>query len=238
MSVCIRSTHLLLLPGMMCDGDMWREQVDSLSSDVAISVGDIGGADSVEALAQSILEQAPEHFALAGLSMGGIIALEMWRQAPQRIERLALLDTNHHADLPERRDLRLEQIERVVAGELETVLRDELKPNYLADCHRNNLALLDTVLAMGLAQGPEVFARQSLALRNRPDSDATLLGIDCPTLVLCGDEDELCTPAVHEYMASRIPGATLVIVPECGHLSTMEQPQRVSAALHNWLCAA
>ena len=167
--------------------------------------------------------------------MGGIVAMEMWRQAPERIERMALLDTNFRADAPERKSIRDRQMEDVAGGELEAVLRDELKPNYLADCHRGNLALLDEVLAMGLSLGPEIFRRQSLALRDRPDSTATLPGISCPTLVLCGDEDRLCPPDLHREMAEHIPGAQLEIIPQCGHLSTMEQPAAVTTALVNWL---
>lgn len=234
----IRSTNLLLLPGMMCDERLWQDQLRDLESECEISVGDIGGADNVTEVAQCLLEQAPAQFALAGLSMGGIIALEMWRQQPGRIERLALLDSNFRADTPDRRLLREQQIERVRAGALEQVLRDELKPNYLAQCHKDNLLLLEQVLRMGVDQGAEVFVRQSRALRDRPDSTATLPTINCPTLVLCGVEDELCPVSLHREMAGAIPKVQLRVVADCGHLSTMEQPEVVTAALHEWLCAA
>jgi pimeloyl-ACP methyl ester carboxylesterase len=238
MPECIRSTNLLLLPGMMCDERLWQDQLRDLESECEISVGDIGGADNVMEVAQCLLEQAPAQFALAGLSMGGIIALEMWRQQPQRIERLALLDSNFKADLPDRRRLRDGQVERVRAGALEQVLRDELKPNYLAQCHKDNQLLLERVLRMGVDQGVEVFVRQSWALRDRPDSTATLPTINCPTLVLCGVEDELCPVGLHREMAAAIPNVQLRVVADCGHLSTMEQPEAVTAALHEWLCAA
>ena len=235
---CTRNTNLLLLPGMMCDRRLWRHQVEALRGHYRLQVGDIGVASDVSEIARSLLAAAPTRFALAGLSMGGIVALEMWRQAPRRIERLALLDSNFRPDTPERRALRNDQIERVGAGALQLILRDELKPNYLAQCHKSNTALLDEVLQMGMEQGAEVFVRQSVALRDRPDSTATLATIDCPTLVLCGDEDELCPVALHREMATAIEGSKLRIINECGHLSTLEQPAAVTAALHEWLCSA
>jgi pimeloyl-ACP methyl ester carboxylesterase len=238
MAECIRSTQLLLLPGMMCDERLWRHQAAALSASCNISVGSITRDASVEAIAQRLLAEAPPSFALAGLSMGGIVAMEMWRQQPQRIERLALLDTNVGADAPERRPMRERQIAEVESGGLEAVLRDELKPNYLAQCHRDNLALLEEVLAMGLDMGERVFVRQSLALRDRADNRAILDTVNCPTLVLCGEEDRLCPLELHSDMAKRIHGAVLRVIPQCGHLSTMEQPEQVTRALQHWLEAS
>lgn len=226
------------MPGMMCDARLWRHQATALGADRTVTVGDITRSDSVAAIAKDVLAQAPDRFALAGLSMGGIVAFEMWRQAPERIERLALLDTNYRADAPERKAMREEQMQSVSQGGLADVLRDELKPNYLATVHRGNTALLDEVLAMGIDLGDEVFHRQSIALRDRPDSEATLATIDCPTLVLCGDEDTLCPVALHEQMAAKLPNAELVIVDQCGHLSTLEQPEAVNHAFARWLAAA
>lgn len=231
------SEHVLLLPGMMCDQRLWRQQISALaqSGKRSVAVGDLTGADSITALAEHVLASAPPSFALAGLSMGGIVAFEIWRQAPRRIERLAILDSNYLPDTPDRRRLRDEQMVRAGRGELELLLRDELKPNYLALAHRDNVSLLDEVLAMGLELGPAVFRAQSLALRNRPDSSATLATINCPSLVLCGDEDSLCPPQRHAEMAEQMPAAELVVVPQCGHLSTMEQPAAVNRALSDWL---
>ena len=231
----IRSTNLLLLPGMMCDAGLWQDQVDEFGGDYQLFHGDISQDADVATIAAHVLQAAPSRFALAGLSMGGIIAMEMWRQAPGRIERLALLDTNFRADTEDRRNLRDRQIAQVRRGELGAILKDELKPNYLAACHRHNHSLLDEVLYMGMCLGEDVFERQSIALRDRPDSSATLATIGCPTLVLCGEEDSLCPPELHREIADRIPGAALAIIPECGHLSTMEQPRAVNNALRAWL---
>ena len=231
-----RITDLLLLPGMMCDAGLWQAQVDALQDQYNVHVGDIGCADKVSDIAQDVLAAAPAQFAVAGLSMGGIVAMEMWRQAPERIQRIALLDTNFRADVPDRFDIRNRQIAQVRAGALREVLRDELKPNYLASGQQRNIALLDEVVEMGVRQGAGVFERQSLALRDRPDSSTTLPTIDRPVLVLCGDEDRLCSPELHREMVALLPDAELEIINNCGHLSTMEQPEAVNRALRSWLC--
>jgi pimeloyl-ACP methyl ester carboxylesterase len=220
---------------MMCDAGLWAAQVEALAGSCSILIGDATHDDNIPAIASRVLATAPERFALAGLSMGGIVAMEMWRQAPRRIERIALLDTNFRPDTAERREIRNRQIEEVTQAALGSLLRDELKPNYLARCNRDNSALLDDVLRMGLGLGEDVFRRQSRALRDRPDSSSTLPTISCPTLVLCGEEDRLCPPQLHREMASMIPGAQLEIIPECGHLATIEQPDKVNASLRRWL---
>jgi pimeloyl-ACP methyl ester carboxylesterase len=222
---------------MMCDQRLWAAQTEVLARDFRVQHASIAGEDSVAAIAARVLQEVPSRFALAGLSMGGIVAFEILRQAPERVERLALLDTTFKADPPHRRRLRDEQIQRVRSGELERVLRDELKPNYLAACHRGNTELLDAVLAMGLRQGEDVFVAQSRALQRRSDSGPTLEKISCPTVVVCGAEDQLCPPEIHEEMAMRIPQASLHVIDSCGHLSSMEQPDVVTGLLRDWMRA-
>ena len=221
--------NVLLLPGMMCDARMWQAQIDAL--DVPVLVPYLGNHDNLADMAASVLADAPDEFAIAGLSMGGILAFELWRQAPQRVSHLALIDTNPFADAPQRKSLRLEQIEQVLAGELRKLTVESLKPLYLAQCNRDNHELLETILDMAVDLGPEVFRRQSLALQNRQDSTALLADIRCPAAVICGREDALCPVAYHEYMAARIPGADLLIIDDCGHFATMEQPAAVSNEL-------
>lgn len=227
---------LVLLPGMMCDARLFEPQIGALSGVADIWVGDITRHRTMEALAAAVLEEAPfPRFALAGLSMGGIVAMSMVAQAPERLARLALLDTNHLAETPERQALRQPQIDRALAGELRSVLIDEMKPNYLAPEHRNDLALLDLVLAMGLELGPHVFERQSLALRDRLDASAVLRRYKGSTLLLCGEHDRLCPPERHRAMARLLRRATLTIVGGAGHLTTLESPSTVNAALERWL---
>lgn len=225
---------LVLLPGMMCDARLFSPQIERFSSGRAIHLAPLTHAETVQALARTILDNAPSHFALAGLSMGGIVAMEMLRQAPDRITRLALLDTNQRAELPGVSKRREPQIEKVRNGQLADVMRDEMKPNYLADTPQRE-AILDLCMDMALKLGPELFIQQSRALQSRPDQTATLKQAQVPVLVLCGREDVLCPVDRHEEMAAFIDKSDLVIVEGAGHLSTLEQPQKVNAALETWL---
>ncbi len=225
--------NLLLLPGMMCDERLWKRQIEALN--VNCLVADLMSHDNIPDMAAAILDSAPDMFAAAGLSMGGIVAFELWRQAPQRITHLALLDTNPYADTPDKRTMRMDQVRQVLSGQLKKLATDSLKPAYLASANRDNQELLDEILAMALDAGEEVFERQSLALKDRADSVTTLDTIDCPTAVICGAEDHICPPAYHELMARRIPGARLVVIENCGHLATMEQPDIVNRELQRLL---
>ncbi|MCZ8130850.1 MAG: alpha/beta hydrolase [Steroidobacteraceae bacterium] len=225
------SAHpVLLLPGMMLDRRMYGGQLTALAGAPAI-VGDLTRGESIETLATQVLAEAPPRFALVGMSMGGIVALEIWRRARERVTHLALLDTTPHPDKPQRRELRMEQIAKVETGKLRDVLVESMKPLYLARRNRTSRRLLQSIVDQAVGLGPDVFRRQSLALRDRPDSVATLATIDCPALVLCGREDALCPVEWHVAMADAMPRADLVVLAECGHLSTMEEPAAVTAAL-------
>jgi pimeloyl-ACP methyl ester carboxylesterase len=226
----VAAEHLLLLPGMMCDERMWEAQIRDLPQ--STQVPSLAGFKTFSEMASSILENTPEQFGVAGLSMGGILALEMWRQAPERITHIALIDTNPFADAPDRKSLRLQQIETALNGGLRELAVEQLKPLYLAQSNRDDDELLGTILDMALDLGPEVFRTQSIALRDRADSVEILTDISCPTVVICGAEDTLCPVGYHEYMASRIPGAKLIVIDDCGHLASMEQPDVVTSELH------
>ena len=155
--------------------------------------------------------------------------------APERISRLALLDTNHHADLPERHEIRNRQIEEVLAGKLRAIIIEEMKPVYLAERNRGNQALLDLLVDMAMDVGADDFVAQSVALRDRPDQTAILGNLHVPALILCGEEDRLCPPVRHREMVGLMPDAELEIVPGAGHITTLENPDAVNAALQNWL---
>ncbi len=217
---------------MMCDARMWRAQLQSLPMPCVVPV--LTETDSVVDAAAAVLNQAPPTFALAGLSMGGIIAFEVLRRAPERVTHLALLDTNPFADSAERQSMRVAQMAQVMGGGLRQLAVDSLKPQYLAEANRDDEELLEDILAMAMDLGPEVFRRQSLLLKNRPDSVATLALIDCPTLIICGAEDALCPVDFHKLMAERIAGAELAIIENCGHLASMEQPAIVSRLLNDF----
>jgi len=227
---------LVLLPGMMCDERLFAPQVLSLSDIADIYVAGITRRRTVDALAGEVLAEVPfERFALGGLSMGGIVALRVVAAAPERVTGLALLDTNHLAETPERQALRQPQINRVCAGDLRGLLIGEMKPNYLGPPHRDNHQILDLVLRMGLELGPGVFENQSLALRDRPDSTDVLRRFKGPALVLCGQFDRLCPVERHQAMRELMPSAELIVVEGAGHLTTLEEPEAVNSALRHWL---
>lgn len=227
-------TPLVLLPGMMCDARLFAPQIAAFSGTRPVLLAPISGHDTIAALAADVLTSAPPVFALAGLSMGGIVAMAILRHAPERVERIALLDTNPLAESDAVKARRGPQMEAVQAGRLAEIIRDEMKPNYLADGPQK-AAILDLCMDMAENLGPEVFLRQSRALMSRPDQTATLRGVRLPALALCGRLDTLCPVDRHELIAGLIPGASLEVIENAGHMPTLEQPERTNEALARWL---
>lgn len=225
---------LLLLPGLLCDGDLWSDQIRDFSGARAVMVTCMTGAEDVDRLAADILALAPPRFALAGLSMGGYVALAMMRAAPERVTRLALLDTNARADSDEQRARRRGLIELARKGRFKGVT-PRLLPLLLHPDRLRDEPLVARVTGMAERIGREGFVRQQTMIMGRPDARPGLARIACPTLVLCGRQDALTPPALAEEMADAIGGATLAIVEQSGHLSTMEQPAAVNAQLAAWL---
>jgi pimeloyl-ACP methyl ester carboxylesterase len=224
---------LVLIPGMMCDARMWGG-IPAALYPRSVTHFLPTGADRMADLARDLLRDAPQRFALAGLSMGGILAMEVLAQAPDRVERLALLDTNPRAELTEVKARRESQIARALQGGLAGVMRDEMKPNYLAK-GPGQKEVLDLCLDMALTLGPQVFADQSRALRDRADRQAALAAFKGPALVLMGAEDRLCPRDRHELMHELMPQSRLVIIEGAGHLPTLECPDETTAALRGWL---
>jgi pimeloyl-ACP methyl ester carboxylesterase len=226
--------RLVLLPGMMCDARLFKPQIDVLSAHVVIDVPNLTQHDSVTRLAASVLADVPDDFALAGLSMGGIVAMEIMRQAPQRVTRLALFDTNPLAEAGDVKARRQPQIDKVQAGGLRQVMKHEMKPNYLS-AGPNRIGIMNICMQMAIDLGPAAFVNQSIALRDRPDQQATLRQVTVPTLVACGEDDVLCPVERHELMCDLIAGSTLEIIEKAGHLPTLEQADIVNKALLRWL---
>ncbi len=227
------SEPLVLIPGMMCDARLFAPQIGALSHGRAILCAPLLG-ETVGDIARAVLDAAPPRFALAGLSMGGIVAMEVLRRAPVRVTRLALMDTNARAETPEVAARREPQMAAVRAGRLEAVMRDEMKPNYLAPGPGRG-PILDLVLEMALAQGADAFVQQSRALASRPDQREALRGWAGPALVLCGRHDALCPLHRHEEIAELLADAELRVVEGAGHLPTLEAPAAVSEAMADWL---
>ncbi|HEX6012957.1 MAG TPA: alpha/beta fold hydrolase [Geminicoccaceae bacterium] len=227
---------LVLLPGLLCDARLFAAQLPALSAETEVTVADLARDGTIGAMAERVLATAPARFALAGLSMGGYVAFEILRNAPERVARLALLDTQARADTEEALARRRGLMQLAEKGEFKGV-SPRLMPFFI---HRDRLGdreLTGTVQAMAESVGRDGFLRQQAAIMARPDSRPDLPAIACPTLVLAGREDAVTPPERQHEMATAIPDATLVLLPRCGHLSPLERPEAVARQLLLWLSA-
>ncbi len=218
---------VVLLPGSMCDAALFSGQLESLGS--AASVGDLTRSSSIEAMAADVLNDAPPVFAVAGLSLGGIVAAEVAVQTPRRVAGVALLDTNLAlADEVQQANRRLWP-EFVRAGRFNELI--ETVDHLTIDPKTHGQAIIE----MATRVGPEAFLRQNQALLYRRDRRNDLASLSCPVLVSCGREDQLCPPSMHRDLARRIPHARLSTVAGAGHLSTIDQPEELTSLLAQWL---
>jgi pimeloyl-ACP methyl ester carboxylesterase len=223
-----------MVPGMMCDERIFSPQIEELSKNLEVTVADISSFPTVRELASDLLKKAPKSFSLLGHSMGGIVAMEIYSQEPNRIEKLILMDTNPKAELDEVKLKREPQIKDVREGKLLEVMRDEMKPNYLAESE-NKSSVLDVCMDMALSLGPDVFINQSRALQKRADQLNTIQSMNIPVLIMCGSEDKLCTVERHEMMHNMISDSDLKIINNAGHMPTLEQPRETTEVLKEWL---
>ncbi|MGB0544686.1 MAG: alpha/beta fold hydrolase [Candidatus Pseudothioglobus sp.] len=225
---------LVMVPGMMCDERIFSPQIEELSQNLEVTIADISNFSSVSELASDVLKKAPKSFSLLGHSMGGIVAMEIYSQEPKRIEKLILMDTNPKAELDEVKLKREPQIKEVNKGKLLEVMRDEMKPNYLAESE-NKRSVLNVCMDMALTLGPDVFINQSRALQSRLDQQNTIQSIKIPVLIMCGSEDKLCPVERHEMMHNMISDSDLIIINNAGHMPTLEQPRETTEVLKEWL---
>jgi pimeloyl-ACP methyl ester carboxylesterase len=228
---------LILIPGLLCDEDLWRDQLSALTpvADVSITMEQTKHA-TVGGIVAAILATAPPRFALAGLSMGGMIALDLVRRAPDRVTRLALLDTTARANTEDELKIRAGRIALVQAGHVDIMYGLQLS-RFMPMTRLGDLTLVDRALKMMRRVGAGTFIRQEKAVMGRIDSRPSLAVIDCQTLVLCGRQDAATPLALSEEIAAAIKGAQLQVIENCGHLSTMERPDEVNRALLAWLTA-
>jgi pimeloyl-ACP methyl ester carboxylesterase len=228
-----RREVLVPVPGLVCDAEVWHHQVRHLAdvADVAIPAADTG--DTMADMARHVLAWAPPRFALAGFSMGGYVALEMLRQAPERVTRLALLDTSARADTPEKAAGRRAAVDAIARGRYRDVV-EGMMPVLLHPDHQGG-PLPDLVRAMTARLGPEVFARRHQAMLTRADARDLLGGTDLPVRVICGRHDAMSSLAEHEEMAALAVHGRWSLIEDCGHMSIIEQPHAVSALLRDWL---
>jgi pimeloyl-ACP methyl ester carboxylesterase len=225
---------VFLLPGVLCDAEIWRHQRDALESEFDIRVPHFLGLNRITAMAERVLDNAPDQFALAGHSMGGRVALEIHRIAPERIERLMLLDTGV---APVRAG---EAEERAVLVELACTkgmkaLAEAWLPGMVREERWNDEALMAPLRAMVERATPEDFAGQVEALLNRPDARPELARITCPTTIVCGRQDKWSPLDRHEMMHRAIAHSKLVVIEDSGHMTPAEQPRAVTQALRDWL---
>ena len=220
----------VLIPGLLCTPRLYAEQIPALWRLGSVTVADHTRDDSMAGIARRILAQAPPKFALIALSMGGYVAFEVQRQAPDRVAKLALLDTTARPDAPEQTEQRKRQVEMARTGRFDGIAQ-LLFPRFVSAARHDDRALQALVRTMAEDTGPEAFVRQQTAIMNRPDSRPGLGAIPCPTLVLVGADDTLTPPDRAAEIAAAFPGARQVVVPHCGHLSPLEQPQAVTEAL-------
>lgn len=228
---------LLLLPGLLCDQALWAHQVRDLSDIADCRVANLTGADEIGALAEAVLAGAPARFALAGLSMGGYVAFEIMRRAPERVTRLCLVDTSARPDTDEQRLRRQAMLKLAQIGKFRG-----MSPRLLAmqvhPGHVDMPEIGDVVLAMTERVGRDAFCRQQAAILSRSDSRPGLPRIQVPTLVIVGADDQMTPPDRSQEMADLITGAKLNVLSHCGHLAPLEQPAAVSALMREWLGAA
>jgi pimeloyl-ACP methyl ester carboxylesterase len=225
---------LVLLPGMMCDARVFMPQITDLARDHAVTVAPVSGAERVEELASALLSLLPPKFALAGHSFGGIVALEILRRAPNRVSRIALMNTTPLPETPAYAATREPRIVAARSGRLAQVMHEELPPSSLAP-HSDRKAIMGLVEDMADHMGVEVFVRQTRALQRRRDQQATLRQIRQPALVLTGAYDTITPVKRHEFMAELIPYAVLRVIEDAGHVPSLETPEELNELLREWL---
>lgn len=231
----INKPSLVLVPGLLCDAALWRGQVADLADLCTPWVADVTRDETMTEMARRVLAEAPVgRFALAGLSMGGYVAQAILREAPERVERLALLDTSAKADTPEQTARRRGLIELAEKGDFKGVT-PRLLPLFIHPDRMTDKPLTEAVMAMTERVGKDAFLRQQRAIMSRPDNRANLPKVNCPSLVLCGREDQMTPLDWSEEIASLIPGARLEVIEQCGHLTTMERPWETGVAMRQWL---
>ncbi|MEM9932612.1 MAG: alpha/beta hydrolase [Bacteroidota bacterium] len=225
---------LVMIPGTLCDALLFGPQLEGLSDFVDCKVVDNASAEALPQVARNILDEVAGKITVMGLSYGGIIAFEMWRQEPERIENLILLNTTHKLPSVTTRTNQERFVGMAELGNFKKITTDFLKDVMLHPDHAKQPQLRTLVLQMALNTGKDAFIRQVKAQLGRPDSTQDLMNIICPTLLMTGRQDQVCTVAIHEEMERLMPSSTLKIIEHCGHLSTLEQPQEVNAVIRKW----
>lgn len=225
---------LIMIPGTLCDSALFNAQVSGLQDLADCQIGNHSSSDNLQEVAANIINSVSGNFSVLGLSYGGIIAFEILRQAPQRIKRLILLNTNHKEPSEITRATQQRFLGMSVLGEFREITTNFTTDAMLHPKHAANPKMREAVLQMAENIGQQRFFNQIKAQLGRPDSTPDLPNIQCPTLIMTGREDNVCPIPQHQEMARLIPNSTFQVIEESGHLSTMEQPERVNELIRNW----
>lgn len=226
---------LIFLPGFMCDARLFWHQIIDFSADRAVIVAPLTGA-TIEEMAEAVLAVAPPRFGLVGHWLGGLVAMEVLRKAPDRVSELALIDVSHLPESPAVAAERELRIIRARTGRLDEAMLEEVPATALA-AGEGRAEVQAMLLEMAGALGPEVFTRQSRALMRRPDQQRALRNTKVRAVLICGEYDTICPPRRHEFLAELMPHAEFRLILGAGHLAPLEQPVKVSRALRDWLDA-
>ena len=227
---------VVFVPGLMCTGRIYQHQVESLADTHPVLLANHWSQPTMGEIAAQILGNAPDQFALVGTSMGGYVAFEIMRQAPNRVAGLVLIDTTARPETSEASAKR-EVLIKLAESDLDAVT-EQLLPRLSHPDRMNLPAVRGVIQAMATSLGKEVFQRQQRAIMGRADSRPTLAGIACPTLVICGHDDVITPPELAKEMADGIRHAKLEIIAECGHLATLDQPEEVNRLLLDWISSS
>ena len=225
---------LVFIPGMMCDSRLFQPQINEFSKQYMVCAAPASSSDTIENISSEILRYLPTKFTLIGLSMGGILAMEIIKKVPERVMKIVLMDTNYKSETAEIKSRRLPQIKLANEGRLEDIMCQQIQNNYLRT-DKKNQEIFDLCLSMATDLGKEIFINQSKALATRKDYKSTLKNIKVPSLIICGEYDRLCPIKVHIEMESLIENSTLEIIPDAAHLPTLEQPVYLNKIIGKWL---
>lgn len=230
----MKQFNVVMLPGLLCDAAVFNRQVDALADAGGITVADLTAGTSIEAMASDVLARAPKgRFVLVGLSMGGYVALEIMRRAPERVSALALIGCRADPDTAAQTARRESLIARAAHSYPRVI--ESLMSSMVLPENTGTPEVGSAFQSMANSLGVEVFVRQERAIMGRQDSRPVLPGIQCPTLLIAGQQDLIAPPETQREMAAAIPGARLALIERCGHLATLEQPDQVAVILRDWL---
>ena len=227
---------VVFLPGLLCNGALWQHQITAFSDQIEAQVADLTQYNNIQAMAESVLQRAPRQFALSALSMGGYVAFEMMRQAPERLLKLCLFDTSARPDTPEQQQRRRLLLQLSKSGKFKGVT-PRLLPMLVHPDHLKDEHITGTIMRMAEEVGREAFQNQQTAILGRIDSRPYLAAIKCPVTIIGGQQDEVTPPKIVQEIADHIPQAQLHLIEKCGHLAPLEQPQQVNPLFAAWLSA-